>query len=704
MLFGSRHRTTFLDELEKGGNFPPAVHSAMDFNVDPCDNFFQYACGAWQKKAVIPAEQGGIAKSWDTAEDKSYAALHQLMLAEYPAESPYRKVHDWFKSCMDLKEVQEKKAAPLKPWLASVEAIDSHEKLWDTLVLFQLWSIPTMIKLSVSADEKEPLKHDLFLEPSGLVLPDSSYYDTEDDDDAKKHVKALHHYLKTITMLAGYSEEEACASADRTIEVEKMLAKFQDGEPWVSIEDSYMHYNKSQLEAHSPNIPWDRYFGGLSAGCKQAGLECLHSLGQNNNLVMDAPYFYQKLSEAFGNHSADFWKPYLRTHVIYNLSPLLSDDFLNATFKLDAELDGVEDQPARWHKCVAAVQHGLPGLTDQLYVKNYFPESAKKVALSMMEQLREAFIANLKNVGWMDDKTRAAAMHKARSIDFNIGSPDTWPAIWDGYKVDPSNYFENSMLAYHSKQVWKLSQVDKPVNRKEWSMRASEVNAYYDNGVTALFVPAAVLQAPFFSQNYSAERNFGGIATVMGHEFTHGFDDTGRKYDAKSRLRQWWDRPAVNKFRSHSRCISDLYEGFTIADAQVDGNGTLGENIADMGGLKISLMAYENLHEQEHGGAAPSNGDKRTFFVAFAQNWCDKERFKSQQEEVLTDEHSPDIFRVNGPVSQSHEFSRVFGCPAGSPMNPVKKCVLWKDSRPSEQLATWRRRKALGALRDVLHR
>lgn len=608
-----------------------------------------------------------------------------------PADPAWRspQVHDWFHSCMDLEAVEKKGPTPLQPWLAAVESIDSNDKLWDTMVLFELWSIPTMIKLSVSADEKRPLQHDLFFESAGLVLPDYSYYDSDNDEKAARHVEALREYLKTITMLAGYSEEEAELSANRTVEIERQLAQFQSDEPYEPIQDSYMHMNMTALLEHAPNIPWKKYFAGLTDGCAMEGEDCLRTLGRDDNMVMDAPYFYLKLSEAFGNNTYEYWKPYLRTHVVYNLSPLLPKAFLNATFTLDAELDGIQDQPQRWHKCVMAVQHGLPALTDQLYTKEYFPESAEKTAAVMMEELRNAFIQNLDSVAWMDPGTKQAAMKKAESIEFNIGGPKEWPAIWDSYPVDPTNYFENSMRAYHAKQIWKLSQVDKPVDRRDWSMRASTVNAYYDNGVTALFVPAAVLQKPFFSEDYPAERNFGGIATVMGHEFTHGFDDTGRKYDAKSRLREWWDKPVVKKFEKHTRCISKLYEGFTIADVGVDGNGTLGENIADMGGLKISLLAFENLHKQKMGGQ-PSPDEKRTFFVSFAQNWCDKERYKSQQESVQTDEHSPDIFRVNGPVSQNPTFARVFGCPAGSPMNPEKKCVLWEDSKPSEQLAAWR--------------
>jgi len=539
---------------------------------------------------------------------------------------------------------------------------------------------------------QEPLKHDLFLDAGGMILPDATYYD-EEDEAAQNSMTALKAYLKNISMYTGYSEEEAHHSANRTVEIEMALAQFMYDEPIVKLENSYVHMNLTELEAHAPNIPWAKYFGGIEGGCQDEGVTCLSDMdGGRKKLVMDSPYFYQALSEKLGNHTAEYWVPYLRMHLIYNLSPLLSEQYLNATFQLDADLEGMEARPPRWKKCVGAVKHALPGLSDELYTQKLFPAKAKKDAEVMMTQLRDAFVDNLKGVSWMDESTKKAALEKAESIEFNIGAPKNQPAYLDGYPVTATSYFNNSMLAYHFRMIFKMSKLGKPVDRHEWSMRASTVNAYYDNGVTALFVPAAVLQPPFFSDKYPAARNFGGIGAVMGHEFTHGFDNTGRKFDAHSKLHEWWKKPVVRKFQDNSHCIEKLYDSFEIADEAVDGNGTLGENIADMGGLKISLRAWENLHTKTE-GTVPSAKEQRLFFVAFAQNWCDKNRYKAEQQTVLTDEHSPNLFRVNGPVSQSEDFAKTFGCPAGAPMNPTSKCVLWKDSAPSEVLAQMQMRK-----------
>ncbi|EKX54950.1 hypothetical protein GUITHDRAFT_99599 [Guillardia theta CCMP2712] len=644
-----KSRSSFLMQLPE--EYPESVKKAMNFSQDPCDNFFEFSCGSWVAQAQIPPSQGGIAMAWDEAEDKSYETLHSLMLKDYPQDSKFRKVQDWFHSCMDTERVESLHAQPLRPWLAVVDGIKNHEQLWDAMVKLQLWSIPTPISLQVTTDEKDPSVNDLFLDAGGLILPDATYYDDEDADSVAA-MQSLKEYVHRIVKLSGYSDVEAEEAANRTLEIEMAFSEAQFEEPAKDLDDGFDHYNLTQLEQNSPHIPWAKYFAGLKAGCERAGVTCLSDLNEGRKkIVLDSPVFYSTLSEMFANNSAEYWVPYLRTHVIYNLSPLLSSNFLNATFKLDAELEGTETLPPRWKKCVAAVKHALPGLTDQLYIQS----------------------------------TKTAALEKAKNIEFNIGSPSSWSKILQDYPVSAQSYFNNSMQAYHRQQIHMLSKVDKKVDRKEWSMRASTVNAYYDNGVTSLFVPAAVLQPPFFSDTYKAVRNFGGIGCVMGHEFTHGFDNTGRKFDAHSRMREWWQKPVVSRFREHSHCIEKLYDNFEIAGENVDGNGTLGENIADMGGLKISLRAWEHLHTQTH-GAPPSLQEQRLFFVSFAQNWCDKNRQKAEEQTVLTDEHSPNIFRVNGPVSQNPDFAQAFGCPVGSPMNPNHRCVLWKDVAPSEEL------------------
>eukprot|EP00961_Rhodomonas_salina_P222087 3003527-Rhodomonas_salina.1 len=247
----------------------------MNFSVDPCTNFFEYSCGNWIKQAVIPPSQGGTAKSWDYAEDAAYDDLRELMQKKYPANSEFRKVSDWFDSCMNVTHADLLGAEPIKPWLAKVDAIQTKEDVWDTIILFKLWSIPTMISTQVSADEKDPLFYDLFIDSGGLILPDISYYDNTTADGRRK-LRALTTYLQEITQLAGYSEEEAQHAANQTVEIEMMMADLQYSEPFVELEDSYHHYNVSQLVDHAPHIPWRKLFDGAPPPPPRL---CLHFAG-----------------------------------------------------------------------------------------------------------------------------------------------------------------------------------------------------------------------------------------------------------------------------------------------------------------------------------------------------------------------------------------------------------------------------------------
>jgi predicted metalloendopeptidase len=284
-------RTTFLEETSK--ELPAAVAAAMNFSADPCTNFYEYACGTWEQQAVIPADSGGIAMAWDEAEDHSSAELKAMFEKEYPEGSKYRKVSDWYKACMDTKTAEELGDKPLRPWLDEIDAVETHDDLWKLMSKLQLWSIPTFITFSVSTDEKEPLKHDLFLDSGGYTLPDASYYD-EEDDDAVKSMTALQEYYRNITLYTGYSEEEAHHSANRTLEIEKTLAQLLYDEPIVKLEDGYEHMNLTELEDHAPNIPWAKLFAGIKKGCSEEGVTCLADMAHGRKkIVMDAPHFYQ---------------------------------------------------------------------------------------------------------------------------------------------------------------------------------------------------------------------------------------------------------------------------------------------------------------------------------------------------------------------------------------------------------------------------
>lgn len=636
----------------------------------------KFACGGFEKKEVIPEDLGGFARSWDGGSAKIYEEMKTLL------ESDPGKAGDWYRSCMMVDEINEAGAAPLKPYLEELEKMKTYEDLWQVMSQFQFWDVPAFFDWWVGADNLHPEKMNLYFGTGGLILPDQSYY-TDDSAEMRSHRAAYREFIVAQLTLAGRTPEEANSDADQCIEIETELSVYQRLEPYVALKQSFKHITQEELVNTYPNVNFTMLLANL--GIPHAGVT-------RKDIVVKSPAFYQRLSDFFGKHSPESLIPYMRWHLVYNLSPLLSKEFLAATLKVDANLMGISKQPERWHKCTAATKSALPSITDKLFIDNFFSEDDRQIALTMLDYIRAAFKADLEQVQWMTDDSRTAALEKLSQIFFECGHPLLWPE--NDWAVDPKSYFHNSLSACEAKKKQKLARLDAPRDRRRWSMSVMSVNSYYDNAVNGLFITAGMLQKPFFNSGYSMERNFGGVGAIMGHELTHGFDNTGRKYDQHSRLRDWWDRQTVDEFDSRGQCIARLYSSFEMLGLHVKGNATLGENIADFGGIQSAYHGWLSWFKDNHckgiskeempmtfelcqRTGVPEHHQRQLFWISYGQNWCDKERKQSMKMSLTTDEHAPDMFRVNGPLSQNDDFARDFACPAGSKMNPQPKCKLW---------------------------
>jgi putative endopeptidase len=608
---------------------PDEVVAAMNFSTHPCDNFYEFVCGNWVKNAAIPNSRGSWSKSWDGAGEIVHQEMISLYTDEWPEGSPYGRLHDWYSSCMDLPQINELGAQPLQPMLQRIEALETLADLQDLLVDLVLWDLPHFMNMDVSVGVRAPGEHLLFVSAGGITLPDPGYYDVlyngTHDDDKREDREHIWKYFKQINVLAGSTEDYAALVANQTIEAETVLAQWQVDEPYDDddLEKVKMGPPLSNLTALidlCPNIPWRRIFTAIADGCKEYGWECNKKLLDDENvIVMGSPYFYTKLNDALGgNISIAFWKPLLRSHYIYNLAPLLNEEFLQANLDLDTYMSGVTELPKREKKCVRAATNGLSALSDLAFKDRYFDKRAQADGWNLLNHMKAAFIKNLKSVDWMDEATHAAALRKAEKMGLNLGGPKVYKQLV--YPVTNDNYFANSGFAYHCKLLRMFMELGEKIDERVWNMRASTVNAYYDNGLNALFIPAGIMQKPFFSHDFPMEQNFGGIGAIMGHEMTHGFDNTGAKFDENSKMSDWWSKNVTKEFKRRTKCIKTLYSGFEIAETSVLGQQTLGENIADFGGLKIAYKAYLSLYNDTIGGEAPLLS-KKLFFIAYGQNW-----------------------------------------------------------------------------------
>ena len=504
--------------------FPASVVRQMDLNEDPCNDFYQYACGGFEKNVKIPEDLGGFARSWDGGSAKIYSEMRVIL------EGDKGKAGDWFRSCMMVDKVNEMGADPIRPYLEQIEAIETYTDMWTVMSQFQFWDVPAFFDWWVGADNLKPELMNLYFGTGGLILPDYTFY-TEGTAEMKSHRAAYRDFIVTQLKLTGLSDKEANHDADVCMEIETELAVYQRLEPYVSLKESFVHMSHDDFIAQNPNIDFTMLFEKM--GIKDAGVE-------RNNIVVKAPEFFHKLNDFFGKRSAKSLIPYLRWHLTYNLSPLLGREFLEATLKVDANLMGISKQPERWHKCVAATKSALPTTTEKLFIEHYFSEDDRQVALTMLDFIRDAFRKDLDGVPWMTEESRTAAKEKLENIFFECGHPMKWePDYWE---VSPESYFNNSLASCEAKKKRKLERLFEPLNRRRWSMSIMSVNSYYDNAVNGLFITAGMLQKPFFNSAYDMARNFGGVGAIMGHELTHGFDNTGRKYDQNSRLRDWWDK------------------------------------------------------------------------------------------------------------------------------------------------------------------
>jgi endothelin-converting enzyme/putative endopeptidase len=643
-----------------------SMASAMNPEADACEDFYEYACGGWLASTEIPADRSRWVRSFSVISESNLAAQREILEGAADATDPLLgKIGDFYEACMAAEAPTASTLESLATTRELTRAWTTREELSANLGKLSMIGVDAFFSGSVWADYANPDLNILHVGQGGIALPDRDYY-LREDEEGQALLAAYRSHVAAMLTLAGMPGDEAGPRADAIVDLEIEIAKISfPRDELRDVDETYHKVDRAGWQALW-SFPLDPMFGAL--GVPEA-----------QDVNVQKPEYFQRLDGVLAATSDDVIRDYLWWHVLHGLAPHLGAAFDQETFAFFGQrLTGQPEQSPRWKRCVGWTDEHLGEALGQAFVERHFAGESKPIAQELVRRVEASFEASLPELEWMDDATRERAVAKARAIINKIGYPDAW-LDYGPYEVRANDHLGNVVRGRKFNVDRYVRRIGQPVDKAEWFMSPPTVNAYYNPSVNEIVFPAGILQPPFFSAEYPAAFNYGAIGMVIGHEITHGFDDEGRKFGPSGAYEEWWAPEVSGRFEERAQCLDDEYDGYELREGlAVNGTLTLGENIADHGGLKSAYGAYrgwvaENGEEAERAGLS---GDQQ-FFVAFAQGWCSLARPEIEEMFITVDSHSPPRFRVNGPVSHSPEFARAFGCEAGDPMVAEPRCEVW---------------------------
>ena len=650
---------------------PHAVDRAnMDTTCAPCTDFYRYVTGKWTDTATIPASYPGIGTGREVY-DRSLDVLHSILEdaahdKSAPAGSNAQKLGVFYGSCMDSTHAEKVDAAPMAPELKRIAAITSPAQLQAELVRLQANGVDVAFGVGTEPDFKNTKLTVAALGQGGLGLPDREYYLNDDSASVKLRDAYRTHVARELQLL-GDSPSASADAAKRILALETQLAKAaMPLEMQRDPKNIYHPMTVDSLARVAPAVNWRRYFADIGTTPK--------------SVIVTSPEYLTATSGLIASVPTATWRDYLRWHLADASSPYLSSRFVNERFAFRSVLTGAKSQYPRWKRCMTTVDNSLGEALGSLYVARQFPPEAKARALDMVSNLEAALKDRLTTLDWMSDATRQEALAKLAAFRVKIGYPDQFRDYSALRFPTSASYYENAMLASQFEFRRQMAKTDRPTDLNEWGMTPQKVDAYNNALNNEIVFPAGILQPPFFDATADDASNYGAMGAVIGHEITHGYDDEGRQFDASGTLRDWWTKEDAAKYDSEAGRIRDQYSAYVVADTfHVNGKLTLGENIADFGGLKIAYAAFEKaMAGKSH---APVDGftPEQRFFIAYANAWRSKTRPEAAILQSRTDPHSPPKWRVIGAISNLPEFARAFGCKAGDPMvrGDAVRATIW---------------------------
>jgi putative endopeptidase len=658
--------------------------SMVDKTLDPCQDFYKYACSKWEAANPIPPDQ----VYWGTGSGLQYwnenilrEAMQKASAETGQRSAVEQKIGDYWAACMEEKGIESAGTRDLKPELQRISQMKNKSELADQVADLHMtfpgaWqadnnqTAAALLGFGQLQDFDDATKVVAGIDQGGLGLPNRDFYVKDDAKSREIRAKYEKHISKMLE-LSGESKNQAAADAKTILAIETAMARAQMDN--VARRDPKNLNNKmslEQVEALTPSFNWNGYL---------TTVEAPHSLP---HYLVTSPKFFRELEQIIHQHSVEDWKPYLRWHLVHGSAPYLSKAFVDENWQFYAHtLAGAEQQLPRWRRCVRAADRDLGEALGQAYVDIAFPPESKQRTTALTDDVERALDQDITGLDWMQPATKEQAKVKLHAIEDKIGYPNHW-RDYSSVRIAPASYLNNVHQATAFEFRRQLNKIGKPVDRSEWTMTPSTINAYYDPQLNTINFPAGILQPPYFESTMEAAVNYGAIGSVIGHEITHGFDDQGRKFDAKGNLRDWWTAEDAKAYEQRGECIASEYtQEVPEAGVKQAGHLTQGEDTADNGGTRIALIALENKLKPQGKSGDDKEADgwtpKQKFFVAYAYSWCTEVRPELVRTVVLTDPHSIPKYRVNNVVSNMPEFQQAFSCKIGTPMVRAQRCRVW---------------------------
>jgi putative endopeptidase len=658
--------------------------SQVDKTLNPCQDFYQYACSKWNAANPIPADQ----VAWGTGSGLQYWNENILReaLEKAGAQTSNRtdyeqKIGDYWAACMDESGIESSGTRDLKAELERIAQMTNKSQLADQVAHIHQ-AVPgawqgddnqtraALLGFGQQQDFDDATKVVAAIDQGGLGLPNRDFY-VKDDAKSKEIRSQYEAHISKMFALSGESPEQAAADAKTIIAIETAMAQAQMDN--VARRDPKNLNNKMSLEqvqALTPSFEWKHY------------LEVVEAPPSSPHYLVTSPQFFRGLEPLIQKYSVDDWKVYLRWHLVHGSAPYLGKAFVDENWNFYSHtLLGAKQQLPRWRRCVRAADRDLGMALGQAYVAAAFPPESKQRTVAMVHDIEHAMDQDITGVDWMQPVTKEQAKVKLHAIEDKIGYPDHW-RDYSAVKIVRNSYVNNVHEATAFEFRRQLDKIGKPVDREEWGMTPPTINAYYDPQLNTINFPAGILQPPYFDSKMEDPVNYGAIGMVIGHELTHGFDDEGRKFDAQGNLRDWWTPEDAKAYEQRGECIANEYtEDIPEAGVKQNGHLTQGEDTADNGGLRLAFMAVNNKLQAEGKSLDAMEGDgwtpRQKFFVSYAYSWCEQVRPEFMRTLVLTNPHSVPKYRVNNVVSNMPEFQEAFTCKKGSPMVRANQCRVW---------------------------